>query len=128
MIELEAMGGKDMLSNTIRLFLIFLLNVFLYAVFPTLVILFPHSLGYYEDLLDLWILNPLISVLFSVVYCGKDGFTYYLPLIAGFSFIVNMMIFYDLSVFPFLIGYIVCSLSGCFIGQKVYEEHIREDY
>ena len=117
-----------MVTGSIRLIIVYLLNVLLFAVFPCLVLLFPHGLGYYEDLMDLWILNPLISILFSTVYCGKDGFTYYLPIITGFAFMTNMVLFYNLDVFPFLIVYIVLSLAGCFIGQKVYEEHIREDY
>lgn len=100
----------------------------LYSILPILFILLPDIFSYYEVIVDLYIFNPIISIVFSSIICLNNGFIFYTPILCGISFSIVMLIFYDSSRIWFMIVYVVCALIGSFIGEKLNANHRREIY
>ena len=115
-----------MISKLLKNILIFIFYVGLFSIFPVLFRLFPKVFVYYEVILDLWIINPIVSLVLSMIICFHDDFIFYLPVICGLAFLIVLLIFYDQSIFLFLIAYIILSLIGCFFGKQLYEKNRKE--
>ena len=117
-----------MKNTVIKAIVYLLIHIVCYSFFPVLVKIFPDSLAYYEGMLDLWILGPIISFAVSMIICSFDNFTYYLPIVCGLAYLFVMLVFYSIDNFPFLVAYIVISLAGCFVGQFIYSRRQAEIY
>ncbi len=116
---------KDFLVKSIFSFLLFLL---LFSILPLLYRAFPGFFNYYEVILDLWFINPLICFLTSLLLCRFYGLIIYLPTVCGLSFLTVLFLFYETGRYPFLVAYVLISLLGSLLGDHLYDKRIREVY
>ena len=68
---------------------------------------------------DLWIVYPLYSLIISVLFCKKYGLKIMVSILLVLLFIPTMFIFYNDSVLIFIFIYLILSIIGCFIGNKI---------
>lgn len=117
-----------MIKKTIDSVVYYIIFVFCFGITPLLIQSFPDLLGYYDGVLDLWLLNPIFSFFISALICRKNADIFILPIIVGIADLTILFYFYNDSVFLFLILYVLLSLAGCFWGQKLNEEKRRIEY
>ena len=91
-----------------------LLTLVIYNIIPIINKIVPESTNY-TFLSDLWIVYPLYSLIISVLFCKKYG----LKIMVSILFIPTMFIFYNDSVLIFIFIYLILSIIGCFIGNKI---------
>ena len=91
-----------------------LLTLVIYNIIPIINKIVPESTNY-TFLSDLWIVYPIISVLF----CKKYGLKIMVSILLVLLFIPTMFIFYNDSVLIFIFIYLILSIIGCFIGNKI---------
>ena len=97
-----------------------LLTLVIYNIIPIINKIVPESTNY-TFLSDLWIVYPLYSLIISVLFCKKYGLKIMVSILLVLLFIPTMFIFYNDSVLIFIFIYLILSIIGCFIGNKINE-------
>ena len=95
-----------------------LLTLVIYNIIPIITKIVPESTNY-TFLSDLWIVYPLYSLIISVLFCKKYGLKIMVSILLVLLFIPTMFIFYNDSVLIFIFIYLILSIIGCFIGNKI---------
>ena len=69
--------------------------------------------------LTLLFIFPVLSFICGIL-CGKEnGFQIYYPLLVGVFFLQTVFLFYDTSVWPMMMFYMVIALAGVAIGHFI---------
>ena len=96
-----------------------LLTLVIYNIIPIINKIVPESTNY-TFLSDLWIVYPLYSLIISVLFCKKVWLKKIMvSILLVLLFIPTMFIFYNDSVLIFIFIYLILSIIGCFIGNKI---------
>jgi hypothetical protein len=65
---------------------------------------------------------PVICLVTSVLFGGKNGFCYWFPLLAGILFIPSVFIFYNSSAWIYAVSYGVIAFVGMLIGMLFHKK------
>ena len=111
-----------------RIIVFTLLSLFVYNLVPILATLFPDTVAYYTLLLDTWIIVPLYVFVLGVVTSYICDLCAYLPVLVGITYIPTIILFYDWSLTPFVLVYVLLNFGGSLIGTIFYRKKIREEF
>ena len=111
-----------------RIIVFTLLSLFVYNLVPILATIFPETVAYYTILLDTWIIVPLYVFILGVVASYIFDLCAYLPVLVGITYLPTIVFFYDWSLAPFVLVYIVLNFCGGLVGTIFYRKKIREEF
>lgn len=104
-----------------------LLSLFVFNIVPILAIFFPESVAYYTLLLDTWIIVPIFVFALGAITSSIFGVCTYQPVLIGLCYIPTMLFFYDNSLIPFIIVYVVLNFLGNIFGTTFYRKRVFEE-
>lgn len=74
---------------------------------------------YFTNLL--LIMNPTVVFGLNILYCIRNKFRWYVPLLAGAFFVPSVFIYYNSTALPYSVAYIVLAYIGAAVGVSIYK-------
>ncbi|MEA5026602.1 hypothetical protein SDC9_107606 [bioreactor metagenome] len=111
-----------------RMLIYAIISLLVFNFIPVLAIIFPESVAYYSFLLDIWIIVPIYVFVLGIAVSAINDMCVYLPVLVGVCYIPTMLIFYNDSIMPFIIAYVLLNFIGGFLGTYLYRSRIKEEY
>lgn len=74
---------------------------------------------YFTNLL--LIMNPAVVFGLNILYCIRNKFRWYVPLLAGAFYAPSVFIYYNITALPYAVAYIVLSYIGAAVGVSIYK-------